>query len=91
MAAHPSGEALTVPGQIGELNAVIGEERVDAVGHRLNETVKERSCCSAGGTFHQPGNRKLAGPVNRDEEIELAFSSLHLRDVDVEEAVGGNA
>jgi hypothetical protein len=29
---------------------------------------------------------KLAGSVYRDEQVELAFGGLYLRDVDVEEA-----
>ena len=34
------------------------------------------------------GDCELTGPVNTDEQVELAFSSLNLGDVDMEEAYG---
>jgi hypothetical protein len=34
-------------------------------------------------------NGELGCPVDADEQIELPFTGLHLRDIDVEEADGG--
>jgi hypothetical protein len=37
------------------------------------------------GLFHQLDEGELAGPVDGDEQIELALDGLHLGDVDMEE------
>ena len=70
-----------------ELDAVVGQDRVDLVGNGLRRggagtrpaiIVVALSCSSTIG--------ELAGPIDGHEEIELAFRGLHLGDVDVEEA-----
>ena len=68
---------------IGEVDAVIGQHRMDLVGHGLNQGAQEvgrgaRRCLGV-----QLSEGELAGAVDSDEEVELAFGGLHLGDVDV--------
>ena len=69
---------------MAELDAVVGQYRVDLVGHGLDQRAQE----VGGGLscrFHfKPGERELGRPVDRDEEVELAFLRSNLGDVDVE-------
>jgi hypothetical protein len=69
-----------------ELDAVVGEHGVDPVGHGGDEGDEEGRGGDPGGRLHQLDEGELAGAVDGDEEIELAFGGLNLSDVDVEEA-----
>ncbi len=53
MATEARGWSLPVLGQIGELDAVIGEHGVDAIWNSLDQCFKERGGGSHLGSFHQ--------------------------------------
>lgn len=59
-----------------ELKPVIREDRVNAVGHTVNEPSKEVRRDPARGLFVELREGELANPVDRDEQIQLA-SSVH--------------
>ncbi len=82
--ARPGGVA--VAGLLGELDAIIGQNRMDPVGYGFEQVFEELPCCSPVSLVDQLGDRELAGAVDRDEQIELAFGSLHLGNIHVEEA-----
>ena len=72
--------------QIAELDAVVGQDRMDLVRHGFDEGLEK----VGGGMSVRPavqlGIRKLRGAVDGDEEIELAFLGPNFRDVDMEKA-----
>jgi transposase len=72
--------------RLGELDAVVGQDRVDAVGYGFEQMLEELPGRSPVSLVDQLGDRELAGAVDADEQVELAFGGLHLGDVDVEEA-----
>ena len=77
------GRSRAVLRQIGELDAVIGENHVDRVGDRLDQLVQEGDRSGRIGLRKEPGERDLRGAVDGDEEVELAFLCAQLGDVDV--------
>jgi hypothetical protein len=68
----------------GEVGAVVGQDGVDLVGHRLDEGVEEVAGNLPGGFLMQLGESELRGPVDGDEKVELALLGADLGDVDVE-------
>ena len=66
-------DAVSVAWLLCELDAVIGENGVDFVGHGIKEIFKERPSCFAIGLFDHVRDRELAGAINGDKEIELVF------------------
>ena len=82
--AGPGGVA--VAWLLGELDAVIGQDRVDAIRHGFQQVFEELPCCPAISLVDQLRDGELAGTVGADEQVELAFRGLHLSDIDVEEA-----
>lgn len=70
---------------IDGVDGSISENRVDLVGHYLEHVLEELpgslsvSCCN------ELSNGELGCLVDADEQIELPFTGLHFRDVDVEE------
>ncbi len=84
--AHlPGIDRVSIPGLVGELDPVVGKDRMDPVWHNPEQVFQELPCCSPIGFFNELGNGELAGPVDGHEEIELALSGLHLGNVDVKE------
>ena len=59
---------------------------MDAVRHGCQQVFEELSRGSPVSLVDQLGDRELAGAVDADEQIQLAFGGLHLSDIDVEEA-----
>jgi hypothetical protein len=86
IAAPSGGGAIAVLGQVGELDAVIGQYGVDLLRYGRRQFVEEVPGRSTRGVLHQPDEGVLGGPVRRHEEIELAFFGADLGDVDVEVA-----
>ena len=78
--------ALAVLGQIGELNAVIGEHGVDAVGNGFNERVEEGGSGPHIRLLDELAHSELGGPVDGHQQVKLAFGGPQLGQVDVEEA-----
>lgn len=77
-------EGVSVVRHIGKLDAVIGQHRVDRIGDRLDRVAQELGGKHLAGSFVQLDQGELAGPVDRDEQSQLALCRLHLGDVDVE-------
>ena len=79
------GAAFLTAG-VGELDAIVGEQGVDPVGHGLDQGVEEvgrdLACC----LLVPPGKGELAGAVDGHEQGELAGLGADLGDVDVEMA-----
>ena len=61
---------------------------MDAIRHGFQQVFQELPCCPSISLVDQLRDGELAGAVNADEQVELAFGSLHLSNVDVEEADG---
>ena len=86
MALQHGGWTIAVFRQIGELNAVISQSRVDDVrngGNKLFEkNGRHRRVC----LVEQLCKGELRRAVYGDEKIKLSFRRLHFGDVDVEKA-----
>ena len=70
---------------MAELDAVVGQHCVDAIRHRLDHGVQERHAALPVGRLRQPRDGEPRGPVNGDEQVELALAGADLGDVEVEE------
>ena len=87
--AHFAGPCgVAVAGLLGELDAIVGQDRVDAIRHGLQQVFEELPCRPPVSLVDQLGDRELAGAIYADEQVQLAFGGLHLGDIDVEEADG---
>ena len=86
VAAERGSWSLAVLRQVGELDAVVGENGMDAVGDRLDQRVQEGRCRLRVGALDEVYKSEFRCPVDRDEEIKLAFGGSHLGDVDVDVA-----
>ena len=85
--AHGSRiDCVPVSRLLGELYAIIGQDGVDVIGHGFEQVLKELPRGLAIGLFDKLSDSVLAGPINANEEIELAFDSLNFGDIYVEEA-----
>ena len=80
---RPGGVAVTR--LIGKLDAVVGQDSVDAVRHGFQQVFEELPRSSPVRLVDQLGDRELAGTVYADEQVELALGGLHLGNIDVEE------
>ena len=91
LAAHPIKqvhERVSVPATMGELDAVIGQHRVQPVGIEGNDGFEEAYRCRSLGLLMQLGIGNLRRAIDGNEEIELALSSSDLRDVDMDVSDG---
>lgn len=82
---HVSGSRpIGVARRERELDAIIGQDGMDFVGHGRNQRDQKggRRCPACFGNQLDEG--ELAGPVYRYVTIELAFGRAHFGDVDVE-------
>ncbi len=71
---HGSGiGCVPVSGLLCELDAVVCQDPVNLIGHALQQVLKELPCCLAVCLFDQLCNSELAGAVNGDKEMQLAF------------------
>ena len=68
----------------GEVGSVVGEDRVDLVGDGGDEAAQEVSGGPARDLFVQFDEGELRGPIDCNDEIELALSGSNLGDVDME-------
>jgi len=82
--ARPCG--VSVAWLLGELDAIAGQDRVDAVGHGCQQVFQELPRCPAISLVDQLGDRELAGAIDADEQVQFAFGVLHLSDIHVKEA-----
>jgi hypothetical protein len=85
--AHLAGTGgVAVAWLAGELDAVISQDGVNAVRHGFQQVFEELPRCPSTGLVDELGDRKFARAVIADKQVEFAFCSLHLSDIDVEEA-----
>ncbi len=87
-AHRPGVEGVPVASLLGELTAIVGQDGVDLVRHGLKQVLRELPGGLSVSRFNELSNCELGSPVNAHKEIELAFSRLHLGDVDMEEPYG---
>ena len=76
--------AVRVARREGELDPIVGENRMDLLGDSRDQSFEEGR---GGGPSRLPDQLhegELAGAIDGDVEVELAFSSLEFSDVDVE-------
>ena len=87
--AHwPRVDGVPVPGLLGELDAIIGKNRVDLVGHGFEHVLQELPSCLSISRFNELSDSKFGSSIDADEQVELPLSGLHLGDVYVEEPDG---
>lgn len=85
--AHgPRIGSVSVSGLLCELDAVIGQDRMYAVGHGFQKAFKELPGRLAIGFLDQLCHREFAGAIDGHKEIEFALFGPDLGNVDVEEA-----
>lgn len=82
--AGPGGVSVTK--LLGELNAIVRQNGVDAVGYGFQQVLEELPSCSPVSLVDQLGDRELAGAVDANEQVQFAFGGLHVGDIDVKEA-----
>lgn len=87
-AVHPIARrpAVAVARQVCELDPVVGENRVQAIGRRGDQRFEESDSRAAIGLLMQLHESEFRGPVYADEQMELAFFGPDFGDVDVKEA-----
>ena len=78
--------AIRVAWRESELNAVVGENRVDLIGDSRDQGLEEGGGRRPSSLFHQLHEGKFAGAVDGNIEVKLALSGLNLGDIDMEEA-----
>ena len=71
-------------GGIGEVGSVVGEDGGDLVGDGGDQAAQEVCSRFARHLLVQFDEGELRGPVDRDDEIELALSGSDLGEVDME-------
>jgi hypothetical protein len=89
LAADPVEDVPAVPDVLlarGEPHAVVGEHRVDAVGHRRDQAAQELRGLHLARAPHEAGEGELARAVGRHEQAQLALFGADLGEVDVEVA-----
>lgn len=81
---RPGGVA--VAGLLGELDAIVGQDRMDAVGHGSQQVLEELPRRAPVSLVYQLGDRELACAVDADEQVKFASGGLHFSDIYMEEA-----
>src|SRR5215210_300783 len=81
-----SRRAIRVARWKGELDAVVGEDSVDLVGHGLDQGREEGGGGCPAGLPGDLDESEFARTIDSDVEVELALGGLHLGDVDMKEA-----
>lgn len=87
--AHlPRRGGVAVAGLLSELNAIVGQNGVDAIRHGFQQIFEELPRGAPLGLVDQLSDRELARAVDANEQVELAFGGLHFGNIDVERADG---
>lgn len=85
--AHLTRESgVTIARLIGELDAIVSQDRVDPVRHCFQQVFEELPRRAPISLVDQPGDCELAGAVDGDEQVQLAFRGLYLSDIHMKEA-----
>ena len=70
----------------GELDSIVGEDRVDLVRNGLDQRDEEGRGGGSRRFRLQPNEGEFACPINANSEVEFAFRCLNFGNVDVEKA-----
>ena len=76
-------ERIFVMGVVCELDAIVGEYRVDGVGHGGHQIAQELRRNHLASLLVQLGVSELGRPIASDEQTQLSLDRLHLCDVDM--------
>ena len=68
------------------MRAIVGQHGVDLVGHGRDQVAQEVPGNASGGLLVELDEGELRGPVDPNEQIELALLGADLGDVDVKVA-----
>ena len=77
-------EGVLVARPVGELDAVVGQNGMDGIGHGRDQVAKELGHHQLARRLVQFRIGELGRPVDSNEEAQLALGGLHLGDVDME-------
>jgi hypothetical protein len=87
--AHwPGIDGVPVQGLLGELGAVVWENRVDLIRHGFEQVLQELLGGLSVRLCNELSDGELGGPVDTDEQLELALGCLRVRNIDADEADG---
>lgn len=87
--AHfPREGGVPVARLICELDAVVGEDRLDPVRNGFEQALQELPCGLPVSLFYKLGDGELADAVDGDELLELVLGRFNLGDIHMEEADG---
>jgi hypothetical protein len=76
--ARPGG--VSVARLLGELDAIVGQDRVDIVRNGFQQVFQELPCRSSISLVDQLGDGELAGTIDAHEWVQFAFGGLRLGD-----------
>ena len=79
---------VAVLGQLGELDAIVGQHRVRAVRTGGDQRLEKGASRGSVGLRVQLGKGIFGRPIDGHEEVKPALFGPHFGDVDVEEADG---
>lgn len=79
-------EGISITSPVGELNAIIGQDGMNGVGHGRDQIAQELGGIHFAGFGIELSECELGCSVNCNKEIELAPGRLHLGNIDVEVA-----
>ena len=84
--AQACGPAIPVLRQVGELDAMIDEDSVQAVGDCSDQHFQERDGGRSVSLVVKLDEGELRGAIDPDIEVKLALLGTHLGDIDMEVA-----
>src|SRR5262249_27026634 len=84
MCRVPCRRTVRVARRESELDPIVGENRVDLVGDSRDQSFEEGRGGGPSCLPDQLHEGEIAGGIDGDVEIELAFSGLQFSDVDME-------
>lgn len=79
-------EGIFMPLLIGELDAVVRQNRMDGIRNCFDQIAQELGCIHLSGFGIELNEGKLGCSINGNKEIELALGRLHLGNIDVKVA-----
>ncbi len=82
----PGIGGVPVPRLLCELNAIVCQDAVNAIGHGFEMVFEEFPRRFATGLPYQLCHRELAGSIDSDKEMEFSLLRSELSDINVEEA-----
>lgn len=77
-------ELMEIARPIGELDAIVGQNSMDGIGHSGDQIAQELCSIHLSCLGIEFNEGILGSPVNSHKEIELAFSCLYLGNIDME-------